>query len=418
MKSDKCVDMMEMKPYGQIDVNDTPIVVLGCGHFYTIETLDGCMSLNDVYETNMDATITALKDLSAEMATKLPKCPDCNQRVRQYATQRYNRLINRAVIDEMSKRFIVHGQTKLQELDQRIDQMQSELEQSRPEITDQIRKSTNASGRGASTGNSGILPCIRDRCERTKKLFKDIVSFTQAFADRHQPAQKLHEATLHATKRSESLEDTLGALSLTSAVPPIRHDQRITLGGDMIQIKHACMVVEDQLSICGNVQSDERPEFPGDFSPFQAVPRSLKACKKLIIQCKEAHLPKLAVEATLYFARMARAFEVSNLTPAEREKARRYHDESQALLEDAKNLCMGSFQNVDNLRIAVDESIKLLRREWYEEVSAEELAAIKAAMVSGRGGIATHSGHWYHCANGHPVSSTVFRVPFSLQKVR
>jgi hypothetical protein len=42
--------------------------------------------------------------------------------------------------------------------------------------------------------------------------------------------------------------------------------------------------------------------------------------------------------------------------------------------------------------------------EWYEKVTADELAAIKAAMVGGPGGIATHSGHWYNCQNGHPVS--------------
>lgn len=39
----------------------------------------------------------------------------------------------------------------------------------------------------------------------------------------------------------------------------------------------------------------------------------------------------------------------------------------------------------------------MLRREWYESVSAEELAAIKQAMVGGPRGIATHAGHWYNC---------------------
>jgi len=33
--------------------------------------------------------------------------------------------------------------------------------------------------------------------------------------------------------------------------------------------------------------------------------------------------------------------------------------------------------------------MKLLGREWYEVVTPEELAAIKAAMVSGPRGIAT-----------------------------
>ena len=49
------------------------------------------------------------------------------------------------------------------------------------------------------------------------------------------------------------------------------------------------------------------------------------------------------------------------------------------------------------------ESVKLLGKEWYEDVTAEELDAVKAAMVSGPQGINTHSGHWYNCVNGHPV---------------
>ncbi len=32
-----------------------------------------------------------------------------------------------------------------------------------------------------------------------------------------------------------------------------------------------------------------------------------------------------------------------------------------------------------------------MEKEWYEQVIAEEIKAIKAAMVSG---------HWYNCENG------------------
>lgn len=46
----------------------------------------------------------------------------------------------------------------------------------------------------------------------------------------------------------------------------------------------------------------------------------------------------------------------------------------------------------------------MLGREFYEEVTEEEIEAIKRAMLGGRGGIASHSGHWYNCVNGHPVS--------------
>jgi hypothetical protein len=45
----------------------------------------------------------------------------------------------------------------------------------------------------------------------------------------------------------------------------------------------------------------------------------------------------------------------------------------------------------------------LIGREFYQEVTKEEVEAIKRAMLSGPRGMATHSGHWYKCENGHPV---------------
>jgi hypothetical protein len=79
-----------MTDYAEIDVDETPIVVLGCRHFYTSESLDGALGMKDVYEIDRFGKITGLKDISATMAPEqFPKCPDCNQPVRQYATQRY-----------------------------------------------------------------------------------------------------------------------------------------------------------------------------------------------------------------------------------------------------------------------------------------------------------------------------------------
>lgn len=58
-----------------------------------------------------------LKDISGAFADEVPKCPNCQRPVRQYATQRFNRSINRAAIDVMSKRFLVSGNTALAELE-------------------------------------------------------------------------------------------------------------------------------------------------------------------------------------------------------------------------------------------------------------------------------------------------------------
>lgn len=41
MKLDAQVDMIEFKDYGDIDLDENPMVTLDCGHFFTAETLDG-----------------------------------------------------------------------------------------------------------------------------------------------------------------------------------------------------------------------------------------------------------------------------------------------------------------------------------------------------------------------------------------
>ena len=38
-----------MKTYSEVDLNETPKVVLGCSYFFTAETLDGHIRIMEVY---------------------------------------------------------------------------------------------------------------------------------------------------------------------------------------------------------------------------------------------------------------------------------------------------------------------------------------------------------------------------------
>lgn len=52
-----------MKTYREIDVNETPIVVLWCGNFFTAETLDGHMGMTEVYIVEVYGGFTGLQDV-------------------------------------------------------------------------------------------------------------------------------------------------------------------------------------------------------------------------------------------------------------------------------------------------------------------------------------------------------------------
>jgi hypothetical protein len=93
-------------------------------------------------------------------------------------------------------------------------------------------------------------------------------------------------------------------------------------------------------------------------------------------------------------------------TPQESKREEKEKDTTETarqFLADALALC-DSFPAGADYRAEVEETMRLFEGPRYETVTPEEIAAIKSAMVSGRGGIATHSGHWYTCRNGHPVS--------------
>lgn len=417
-----------MKTYAEIDVNEAPIVVLGCGHFFTAETLDGLIGMHDVYVANQVGQFTGLADISGTMASKIPRCPDCQCPVRQYVTQRYNRVINRAVIDEMSKRFLVSGQMELKGLEDQVDALEKDFEISRSDVVNRIKTAAQTDITGhRTTGrpNSMIATRINNRYTASGRLTKAINLFLKKTADRCQPAHKLHEAIVYAITKNKphSLDDALATLSLQDSVQPVERDRRITLGGRALGIKAECIVLEDKFSVAKALRSSnpdgESTKLPGG-SPHALTKPYLKRCNEFIATSTIEKLPKLAVEGSLFFARIAYAYQTSGLSEnSDRERATAYTQEARRLLEEAVEMCdKNPFRDAERLMHVVKESIKMLLTEWYEELSSTELAAIKQAMVSGPRGIASHSGHWYNCANGHPVCKRSFvssTVPHIIQ---
>ena len=396
-----------MTTYKEINPDEAPIVVLGCGHFFTAETLDGLVGVGSVYMINGNGEFTGLKDVHAELAQSIPRCPDCQCPVRQHATQRYNRIINRAVIDEMSKRFLVSGQDELRVLEQQTKELEQSLETTRVEIMNLIPlRRLLAITSTLAENDSRIENKLKERQEKSKGLQRAIQSFCKKFADRHQPAQKLHNATVHAA-RHRPMNELMTNLNLIDAVPATPRDRRVAFRARIAQIRVEHIVLKDKFSIVQALKSTTSKssiKIPGG-NPSQLAKPFFQTCEKFIHDCRAENLPKLGVEASLYYAGIARPYEsYCHLTKADTDKALEHMNIAKAMLEKAKEMCAWGFENADKLLEAVEESIRLLRKEWYEEVTAEEIAAIKAAMVSGPGGIATHSGHWYNCANGHPVS--------------
>lgn len=414
MKPEELPDMIMMSRYADINLDESPIVVLGCGHFFTTETLDGHIGLKDVYE--LEARTGCFVGLveNAELAASVPQCPNCREPIKQYVTQRYNRLINRAVIDEMSKRFIVSGQKELQQLESKLRDLRIELEDSRKSVVPaqliKIHKEENH-----ELTMQFINDGLRNRSHGSINLLSSVKSLQSRMQTQHQPTYKLHQATVHAVKKITPLDIGLSNLVIDASSKSANRDrdQRVTLGSNLLEVKVRCLALEDHFEIARAVSLKRFTaklslSFPGG-SPETKTEKFLHDCKKLIDKCLLQSLPKLAVEVSLYYARIAHMFGSSGLAKdKDRARATRYRDTAKGLLKKAEQLCEHAFRDRDMLRQAVISTSKTLEGEFYEAVSKEEIEAIKKAMVSGRSGIATHSGHWYKCVNGHPVSHQRF----------
>ena len=45
-------DLVLCGRYGDLEMDEYPVLVLQCGHVFTVETLDGHMGVRDVYQVN------------------------------------------------------------------------------------------------------------------------------------------------------------------------------------------------------------------------------------------------------------------------------------------------------------------------------------------------------------------------------
>ncbi|KAL8365909.1 hypothetical protein RB595_004608 [Gaeumannomyces hyphopodioides] len=386
---DARVDLLELKDYRDIDLDENPIVVLGCNHFFTAESLDGLVNMNEVYEGDpLTGRYTSLRKSPANLS--VPCCPDCKQPIRQFATKRYGRVINQAVMDEISSKFHVDGLRKLAELESRMQNVADTLRNSRSDQRLLMRR---------IQGDEAV-------CSEAENLKRVIRQFCRKISAEQQPTKKLLDAVRLARRRGdEGLDEAVAGLSLDDpSLPAPVLDKQIILGGSLVRLKLEDIVLGNDFF----VKSRRETSFsaPDLTSRLEKTPLFLGECKVFIEECRQENLPRMEVQGIAAYARVAKSFEgFCHGRPAETSSsspsAQAYIDIARDLLERASSLCEVPFEGAKELQTEIEQISRLYVRERYEPVTADEIAAIKAAMVSGAAGIATHSGHWYKCRNGH-----------------
>ena len=78
-RQDARVDLQGTAKYEDIDLGNTPIIVLGCGPGFTFDYLDQKIGILDVYVQDENGKFIGLNsDFYSELSISRPRCPDCN----------------------------------------------------------------------------------------------------------------------------------------------------------------------------------------------------------------------------------------------------------------------------------------------------------------------------------------------------
>ncbi|EGZ19855.1 hypothetical protein PHYSODRAFT_298238 [Phytophthora sojae] len=342
----RVADVILFRKYGEIDPSKDPVLVLPCcSMVYTKETLDGTLHLSTYYNEEGEPR-GALPGGYIDM----PQCPNCSKPIR--GLRRYGRMIKRAAIDAAEKKFITHTQHQLTVLQARV--------------------------------NAAVE---RGDIRRDETLQGEIRSF--GLAVRSPPCQEVFEACVALLTKAQGWQ-----------------------GGGDVTIDQSALPVPNSTF-----------RFAGYYYLFAAQMQSLNARKTLnnaephariaLQKFVDGSYSQQAREAKLVLVRVLLIEAEKTLNKsvksegerAEREtEVEKFTFEAQELLNDLEEYVDFRLQHEQELQSFRRTLASITRRAksatFYQEVSTEELRAVKTAMQAEFQG----SGHWYRCVNGHSYS--------------
>ena len=91
-----------------IEDADTRFITLGCGHLFTVETLDGHVDFKQCYEITDKGVRLGLRVPDSGAFTSRPTCPTCRGPI---ASPRYNRVVKRALLD-IQEQHAIHDRAR------------------------------------------------------------------------------------------------------------------------------------------------------------------------------------------------------------------------------------------------------------------------------------------------------------------
>ncbi|CAH1761849.1 12644_t:CDS:10 [Entrophospora sp. SA101] len=132
-------DMVMQSTFEDVNWNEERMIVLECGHVFTMESMDGHMEMQDFYEGDPQGW-TAIKPITHQ-PRKIKVCPNCRAPIKNI--HRYGRVIKKFTLDVQNKKFLMTYELKLKTQKDRLENSIRTLETNRAKFLENIIKNCN-----------------------------------------------------------------------------------------------------------------------------------------------------------------------------------------------------------------------------------------------------------------------------------
>ncbi|KAI2897929.1 hypothetical protein CBS63078_7774 [Aspergillus niger] len=387
------VDLIELKPYKDINVDEDPLVFLSCGHFYTASSLDGIVGMSEHYEVEPSTGRILGPKLNHRLFDSgRPKgCPQCRAPLRDI--DRYNRIIKQAFLDEATKKFATHASIKFGHLVEEVEGYEKDIIGEKSKFVSDWYQETVETRSADDVRRS--VDVYRGRGNR---LLNKIKEFTKSVAKSEQPFGRV----------SEMLASVAARKAGTSATPFQYNESDIQTGfqsrGHVLALRLTWVLFWNYDSIYSNKRIDPRIKVTLAQVVAKQIGGLLSQCEALTKYCQEAKFLQQEVETRTYHVLFsvlslsngeARGNPVSGTTEAKiREKALKE-------LEACDAICLRHSKILWSLHEDIDKARRLVNGgTFYSCVTSEERRQVYQAMAAQFNG----TGHWYYCENNHPFA--------------
>ncbi|KAF8542899.1 hypothetical protein BDD12DRAFT_823277 [Trichophaea hybrida] len=378
---DRVLDLIMFTTYREANLDEDPVIFLSCGHFYSVETLDGHMDLKNTYVIGEDGAIMGPKSFER---SEMKGCPDCRAPLRNI--HRYNRAVKGALLDEATKRFVAYAGELQTKLVKDVEEKERKLEDLANEF---VLAFTDAED-GTLVSK---LTARLDGYKFTASQALDITTrFVQLVSKAEQPYGKVASMIIDARRR----RNVTAVFDLDNTV--IQHG--FELRGRSFQLRIWWAILWNFKVLAAKLApKDVEEQWRIFVSP--RLEKAKEASTELMQKAESSKSNRELVESMIYHAQF-RALELSSSpisTMTEADKARVLADERKNLIRCCR--IISTQRSIKYLLEDVKKALDLLGGvNFYSFVSSEEKKQIYEAMATEFRG----TGHWYYCQNGHPFS--------------